>query len=381
MIRFFIPLLLVLLPVAAPAVAPDADRVAEAVDRAVRPLLKQHDVAGIAVAVTVNGQARFFTYGLAAKDSRVPVTKDTLFELGSISKVFAATAVTYAQAQGRLSLDDHPGRYMPALRGSAIDAATVLHLGTYTPGGLPLQFPDGVRSDAQMIAYFRQWRPAAAPGAARQYSNPSLGLFGHLAGLAMGDSFADLVEGRLLPGLGLHHSHIRVPAAAMASYAWGYNRANQPVRVGPGVFDAEAYGLKSSAADMIRFVELNIRPDGLEPMLRRAVEGTQVGYFRIGDMVQGLGWEQYAWPTTLERLQAGNSETMSRQLNPATALTPPQRPAGPTLFNKTGSTNGFGAYVAFVPAQKTGVVLLANRGIPIPARVAAGHAVLEALAP
>jgi beta-lactamase class C len=50
------------------------------------------------------------------------------------------------------------------------------------------------------------------------------------------------------------------------------------------------------------------------------------------------------------------------------------------LFSKTGSTNGFGAYVAFVPDRRIGVVMLANRNLPIPARIQAAHAVLERLA-
>ena len=108
----------------------------------------------------------------------------------------------------------------------------------------------------------------------------------------------------------------------------------------PGVFNAEAYGVKTSAADMIRYVEANIRRRSLEPPMRRAIEGTHVGYFRVGEMVQGLGWEQYPYPVTLDRLLAGNSDAMVMKPNAATELTPPQTPSGPTLFNKTGSTCG-----------------------------------------
>jgi beta-lactamase class C len=54
---------------------------------------------------------------------------------------------------------------------------------------------------------------------------------------------------------------------------------------------------------------------------------------------------------------------------------------GPRLFDKTGSTGGFGAYVAFVPARKIGIVMLANRNFPIPARVEAAWTILDAIAP
>ena len=113
--------------------------------------------------------------------------------------------------------------------------------------------------------------------------------------------------------------------------------------------------------------------------MRRAVEATHVGYFKVGAMTQGLGWEQYSFPVTLETLRAGNSADMIYKPQAATALTPARAPDGATLFNKTGSTTGFGSYVAFVPARKIGLVMLANRNFPIPARIDAAHAVLEAL--
>ena len=354
--------------------------IAAAVDRAFRPLLAEHDVPGIAVAVTVDGRQYFLNYGVASRDRNVPVTKDTLFEIGSVSKTFTATLVTYAQALGRISLDDPPGKYMPRLRGSALDAASLLNLGTYTAGGLPLQFPGSVTNNATMTTYFQRWSRSAAPGVQRRYSNPSIGLLGHITALAMNSGFSDLVEAELLPRLGLSHSHIRVPQAAMGRYAWGYSRTNQPIRAGAAILDAEAYGVKSTAADMIRFVEANIQPAILEMPMRRAVEGTHIGYFRIGEMVQGLGWEQYPYPIALDRLLAGNSTAMIMEANAARQLAPPEAPSGPTLFNKTGSTNGFGAYVAFVPAKRIGIVMLANRNFPIPARIAAAHAVLEQLA-
>jgi beta-lactamase class C len=358
--------------------AEDPARMRTIVDTAIRPLMAEYDVPGMAVAITVDGRPMFFNYGVASREKNTPVSEATLFELGSISKVFTATLASYAQVQGKLSLTDHPGKYMPQLKGTAIDKASVLNLGTYTAGGLPLQFPDEVENDRQMISYFRQWKPDAAAGTQRRYSNPSLGLFGHVTALALKRGFADAIETELLPGLGLHASHVRVPPTAMDNYAWGYNSANKAIRVNPGMFAAEAYGIKSTAADMIRFVQVNMEPGGLDGLMRRAVEGTHVGYFQVGGTVQGLGWEQYPYPITSEQLLAGNSAAMIMEANAARPVA--QAHPGPTLFNKSGSTGGFGGYIAFVPEKKIGIVMLANRNYPIPARVKAAHAILEQLA-
>ena len=353
--------------------------IAAAIDAAFGPVRKTYDVPGMAIAVTDHGKEYFFNYGLASKETNTPVTKDTLFEIGSISKTFTATLACYAIDLGLLSLDDHPGRYMPELRGSAIDKSSLLHLGTYTAGGLPLQFPDNVTNGDEMLTYFREWKPDAPPGEQRRYSNPSLGLFGHIVALAMGRDFADLMESKILSGLGLSHTYIRVPEAHMGDYAWGYTKAGKRIRIAPGVFEVETGSIKISSADLIHYVEDNIHPETLGVPVRRAVEATHVGYFRAGEFVQGLGWEQYPYPVARAKLLAGNDDATSYNAHAVTPLVPPVMPAAPTLFDKTGSTNGFAAYVAFVPAEKIGIVMLANRNFPIPARVAAAHAILEQL--
>ena len=344
----------------------------------VRPLLRDHDVPGMAVAVTRQGRFQVSNFGVASRETKEPVSFGTLFEIGSVSKVFTATLALYAEALGRLSLEEHPGAYMPALRGAPIDQANLLDLGTYAAGGLPQQFPDAISNEREVEAYFRAWKPEAPPGTSRRYSNPSLGLFGHLTALAMKRPFAELMERELFPGLGLSRAFIDVPRRLLEAYAWGYD-GERPVRVSAGPFGGEAYGVKAAVVELIRFVEMNIRPEVHEGAIRKAIEGTQLGHFDIGSMVQGLGWEQYPYPVSLDRLLAGNSSRMAQEPQPAKRLSPPRVPSEPTLFNKTGSTRGFGAYVAFVPARRIGVVLLANRNIPIPARIRAAHAMLEQL--
>jgi len=351
------------------------------VDAAIRPLMARHDIPGMAVAVTVNGKAQVFNYGVASRQSGVPVDDETIFEIGSVSKTLTATLAAYAQETGRLSLADHPGRYVPRLRGQPIDAATLLELATYTAGGLPLQFPEAVAaSDDAALDYLAAWQSSATPGTVRQYSNPSLGLLGHVVGAALQGSFEAAMQGELLPKLGMAHSHLRVHADDLPHYAWGHHR-DKAVRVSPGPFDMPTYGIKATAADMLRFVQANIDAGALEPALRRAIAATHVGHYKVGCMVQGLGWEQYPWPLSREALLGGNAAEMIESPNPVRPVLPmaTPSPAPPTLFNKTGSTGGFGAYVAFVPARGIGLVMLANRNYPIPARVEAAYEILAQL--
>ena len=368
------------LSVARPSRAADgAADLREVVDAAIRPVMSAHAVPGVAVAVTVNGQAYFFNYGVASREASTLVTEQTVFEIGSVSKTFTATLAGLALDNGKLSLSDHPSKFLPALKGSAVDRATLLNLATYTAGGLPLQVPEAIVNRQQMIDYLKKWKPDARPGSMRRYSNVSIGLFGLLAATSMQSDFAGALEGTVFPQLGLQHTYVHVPDSAQADYAWGYNDANHAVRVNPGVFDEEAYGVKSTSADMLRFVQANIAPSTLSGPMRAAVEATHIGYFSVGPLQQGLGWEQYPFPVSRERLLAGNAPSMLLDANRSVANRTPRIPSNPILYNKTGSTGGFGSYVLFVPDKEIGLVILANKNFPIPARVTAAYAIVAQL--
>ena len=361
--------------------AEPATALQKTVDAAVRPVMQTHNIPGLAVAVIVDGRAQYFNYGVASSASQQKVSRDTLFEIGSVSKTFTATLAAYAQVQGTLQLSDPASQHWPELRGTAFDKVSLLNLGTYSAGGLPLQFPAEADDASRMLGYYQRWTPAFATGSQRLYSNPSIGLLGFLAARSLGQPFDEVMESTLLPKLGLRHTFLRVPPALMARYAQGYNKDQQPVRVGPGALDSEAYGVKTSSADLVRYVEANLHPQRLDKPLQQAIALTHTGYYRAGEMTQGLGWELYPYPVTLERLLAGNATPMALEPQPITWLNPPAPPRQDTLLNKTGSTGGFGAYVAFVPAKQIGVVLLANKNYPIPDRVKIAYQILNALDP
>ena len=355
------------------------ERIEETVNAVIQPLMKQQDIAGMAVAITHNGQRQFFNYGVASKDTRKTVTDQTLFEVGSVSKTFTATLGAYAQAQGKLQLSDSVGGHAPELRGSALENVRLLDLATYSAGGLPLQFPDDADHPDRMFSYYQTWKPLYPASTQRLYSNPSIGLFGYLAARSLGQPFDDVMQQTLMPGLGLKRSYVRVPQDQLGRYAQGYAKDGKPVRVGPGALDSEAYGVKTSSADLIRFVEANLRPQTLDEPLKQAIATTHTGFYRVGKMNQGLGWEFYPAPFTLEDLLAGNTPQMALAPQKVEALSPPRPAPDGSWINKTGSTNGFGAYAAFVSGKDLGIVILANKNYPIEERIKAAHKILAAL--
>ncbi|MDQ6929095.1 MAG: beta-lactamase [Candidatus Eremiobacteraeota bacterium] len=349
------------------------------VARAILPVMQQYRVPGMTVGIVINGRRSVYNYGVESKTTARPVTSHTLFEIGSVSKTFTATLVSYAQVSKKLSLSDMASTYLPSLRGSSFDRVSLLNLGTHTSGGLPLQVPTGITNEAQLMTYLHDWKPAHAPGTYRTYSNASIGLLGMIAANSMHKDFRALMEGELFPRMGLKNTYLNVPKSQRKNYAQGYTLADAPVRMTPGVLALEAYGIRTTAGDMLRFVALNMQMLALDQRVQRAITGTHTGYYRIGTMTQDLIWEQYQYPVALKELLAGNSAKISYEANPATALAPPSAPRSEVLINKTGSTNGFSAYVAFIPEKKTGVVILANKSYPIDARVKVAYEILSHL--
>jgi beta-lactamase class C len=342
-------------------------------------VIQEYKVPGMAIAITANGNQSFYNFGVTSRDAPQQVSADTLFEVGSISKTLTATLASYAQANGQLSLNDHPGHYLPALKGTAFDNVTLLNLATHTAGGFPLQVPDEVQTNEQLMTYLKNWQPQYPSGTGRTYANPSIGMLGMITAKAMNMPFVAAMEQQLYPGLGLSNSYLNVPANKMPLYAQGYDKQDAPIRLKGGVLGDEAYGMKTSSKDLIHFVEANINPAKLEPALARAVADTQVGYFTSGVITQDLIWEQYSYPVKLETLLEGNAAKMAFTTQPAKPITPPLAAQKNTWINKTGSTNGYGGYVAFIPEKKLGIVILANKNYPNEARVRLAYQILSEL--
>ena len=354
-----------------------AASISHAVDATVKPLMARNAISGMAVGVVSDGKPFFFYYGVASKQTGQPVSAQTLFEVGSISKTFTATLTSYAAQRGFISLSDNVEKYLPALQDTQFGEVTLLELGTHTAGVLPLQVPDGVDNDDQLVAYLKGFRSPKAPGTVRVYNNISIGTLGLIVAKSMHEDFAALMDRRLFPALGLENTYVDVPPAKMADYAEGYRTNGNPVRMTPGELWTEAYGVRTTAPDLTRFLQIQMGTIEVDPLMARAVAATHTGYFQAGPMTQDLIWEQYPWPVTLSALMDGTD--MIENVVPVRRLDPPLPPQPDVWLNKTGSTNGFAAYVAFVPSKKMGIVLLANKSYPLDERVKAAFDILSKL--
>ncbi|HAV4546667.1 TPA: ADC family extended-spectrum class C beta-lactamase [Acinetobacter baumannii] len=355
---------------------PKDQEIKKLVDQNFKPLLEKYDVPGMAVGVIQNNKKYEMYYGLQSVQDKKAVNSSTIFELGSVSKLFTATAGGYAKNKGKISFDDTPGKYWKELKNTPIDQVNLLQLATYTSGNLALQFPDEVKTDQQVLTFFKDWKPKNSIGEYRQYSNPSIGLFGKVVALSMNKPFDQVLEKTIFPALGLKHSYVNVPKTQMQNYAFGYNQENQPIRVNPGPLDAPAYSVKSTLPDMLSFIHANLNPQKYPADIQRAINETNQGRYQVNTMYQALGWEEFSYPATLQTLLDSNSEQIVMKPNKVTAIS---KEPSVKMYHKTGSTTGFGTYVVFIPKENIGLVMLTNKRIPNEERIKAAYAVLNAI--
>ncbi|WP_201567081.1 class C beta-lactamase [Psychrobacter immobilis] len=348
-----------------------------AVDQQAKLLMNEHNISGMAFGVIIDGKSYLYYYGLADKKAKIPVSENTVFELGSISKTFAATLASYSELNGTLKLEDTADKYIPYLKNSTIGNTKLINLATYSAGGLPLQVPDEVKNNKELLRYYKSWQPVFPVNSKRLYSNASIGLFGYISALSMDVDYTQLMEEKILPSLNMPNTFINVPSDKMADYAFGYNAAGDAIRVNAGMLDAEAYGIKSTIKDMTHFMAANMGLVPLDKDIQQALDNNRKGYYQASTFTQGLGWEMYPYPTQLDTLLEGNSMDVVLKPQAIKIDNHPTPILNNVWVNKTGATNGFGGYIAYIPAEKSGIIILANKNYPNADRVKAAYMILE----
>lgn len=217
----FVPLSLVLLSVvssSAPPVFPQRQVDFTQLEKAALDELKEANTPGVAVAV-VSGTRLVFAKGLgvANTETGAPVTPDTLFRVGSVTKMFTAAVLVTLAEEGRIKLDEPIGKYLKGLN-PKLSLVTAHQLMSHTAGMTDESPSDyGSHDDSALSAYVRSLKEDhffTEPGGVFSYSNPGFDVAGLLIEEVGGRAYADQMSERLFKPLGMNRTTFR-PTMAM----------------------------------------------------------------------------------------------------------------------------------------------------------------------
>lgn len=234
-----------------------------------RTLVGELAIPGVAAAVLHDGTMTTAAAGVANADTRIEVTDDTLFLIGSVTKPITASLIRGLADEGRIDLDAPVVRYLEGLRlagGPAPDALLVRHLLDHT-GGLDGDFFGDTGRNADALAGYAEACAdlpfLAAPGRYFSYCNAGYALLGRIAEVATGETWDEVVRSRVLGPAEAGPATTLPEEALLQRAAVGHvderviDRATLPRALGPAGFT-----LAMTAAGLVRFMarEIALRP-------------------------------------------------------------------------------------------------------------------------
>ncbi|MEV3858838.1 serine hydrolase [Streptomyces sp. NPDC050095] len=314
-------------------------------------LAARHRVPGAVLGIARGDETALAATGVLNKDTGVTATQDSLFQIGSITKVWTTTLIMQLVDEGRLDLDAPVTDVLPDLRLADPHTAkqvTVRHLLTHTSGIDGDVFTDTGRGDDCLERYVDQLDAAAQNhplGATFSYCNSGFVLAGRIVEKFTGTSWDAAVKERICSPLGLAHTVTLPEEALRFRAATGHDAQGdddpRPVPVWGLPRSAGPAGLiTASAADVLAFARLHLADgraaDGtrvLSPQAARAMTEKQVDLpdvHTLGDS-WGLGWIRFDWD-------------------------------GHRLVGHDGNTIGQSAFLRLLPEQDLAVTLLTNGG-------------------
>src|SRR5881628_974172 len=245
--------------------------VEQIVAQKVQPILPANGKGGgVAVAVRVNGNTQFFNYGFANDARNERVTADSIFNLGSVGKLFATTSLAEAVKQGQLSLDDPVAKYVTELqRGGDIRPVTLGQLASHTSGlpRVPQQYEHWHRGNytwPDFVRFLNSWKadPKHEPGKQYLYSNAAMVLLRVALERRFNTRFAALMHQRITGPLGMSSTALPLPRDLLGRAVQGYGPMGRPIgRPGEeqGTFKWPGAGqIYSSSRDMATFLAANM---------------------------------------------------------------------------------------------------------------------------
>ena len=322
-----------------------------AIGRVVNGFLNTHQATGISIAVAVRNPAshqleiKFYNYGYTTARWQFRVTPTTLYEIGSISKVFTADLLALLLNAGAVNIDDPIQKYLPTSltapiytgRGITLrDLATHrsglprnMSLADYGSGQTEMIFED--ISDQQVFDYVSQYPLTRAPGSQYEYSNLGYGLLTALIERTEGEAYDDLVADKIDQVLSLRDTRSALSPEEQTRLAQGYlmDGTPAPKTIAQGV-SLGAGGVRSTTQDLAKFLVANM--DWSSSPLGPVFQTTQQS-FADGDSPtdqMGLAWNLISTDPSSE------------------------------VISKDGGTAGYSSSIWFTHDRRVGFVALTN---------------------
>jgi CubicO group peptidase (beta-lactamase class C family) len=290
-------------------------------------------------------QSLFLNYGTLSKDSHTPTSQTTIYEIGSISKVFTGELLALDVGQGVVRLDDPVQQYLPSAvhvpmyQGQSI---TVRELATHTsslPRSLPNPIPheengvsvSGFAAIGDISKFLNAYQLTRAPGSQWEYSNLANGLLGIAEEQVGKDTYENLVMKNIIAPLALPDTRITLTAGQQSRLALGYGANGKPAP--PFATAGEllaAGGLRSTTHDLAAFIIDNIDPSRTPVTSALGLALQQAGKGGSPTTAMGLGWIVNKPGTPEEE------------------------------FNKPGQTAGYSSFIALSQRTRTGFAVLCN---------------------
>lgn len=300
--------------------------------------------AGVTIGVVSHGKRLIFSYGAAKPDS--------VFEIGSVTKTFTALLLAQMVEQGKVQLDTPVRELLPAgtvekpKSGAEI---TLLDLSDQH-SGLP-RLPDNLKPadmknpyadyDAKKLyAFMSQHGVALPPNAPFLYSNLGVGLLGQALANRAGMSYADLLRQEVTGPLGMHDTGIALTPEMRTRLIAGHDGQHRPAQ--PWDLDAlaGAGGIRSTAADMLTYLEAQLHPDALPKDALKTPQGKTL-------------------PAAIAMCHVVHAEAMPGMHIALNWL----RNDGTGSFWHNGATGGYSSYAMFNPQKDFALIVLSNTSI------------------
>jgi len=311
-------------------------------------LLSKGSGGALVIGVLDHGKRRIFTYGAAQPN--------LIFEIGSITKTFTGLLLAQMVVQQKVTLAEPVRELLPAafISKSSGPEITLLDLATQH-SGLPRDPANLKPADSsdpwadygpQQLSEFLNQHGLIKPANAKsQYSNVGFGLLGYALSRRAGITYEELVKEEISGPLGMHDTAITLSSEQHERLVQGYDASFNQAR--PWNFDviAGAGAIRSTAPDMLKFLEANLHPE-------EYAVGTVPG----------------SPAATLPAAIAIDHEPRAEapEVNGEIALAWFVSPKRPVWLDHNGGTGGYSSFTRFCPEQDWGYIVLYNRDSPDP---------------